>query len=559
MGSTETSWILTQIRGLFASIIYCVYSLIEVVLQGIFDIANLKLTEGLIGDIYKRIYVFLGIFMVFKLTISLIQYMVDPDSLMDKQKGVSKLISRTFVMLVMVIVLPMLFPLLTRAQEVFIPVLPKVILGQSTDNSNEVGSSAELLASTALGAFYSPCVDCDEKDRPDPIDSVDDIMETYGDKADGYYAYDFNFFYALVVGIILVIIIFLMTIKVGIRTFKLFLLEMLAPIPVMSYIDPKSAKDGAFASWTKQLLTTFLDLFVRLGVIYIVLFLLSALATDNLLDPATLPTNAVRKGYLMVFLIIALLMFAKDAPNFIKDALGIKHDKDTSGFLAGATGLIAGGATGALSGAISGRGIRGAITGAATGAATGFQGGMTGKKASAWSAAGDAAIQGRTGDPKAKSGILAALQTSATKAQLAREGRKLNITESAIEEAKANKFYMADMANRAADNLAYGMQTGHFYDMKGQELFDDADGTAFEKAQQIRDEWASASGIASSNYDKMNKAGDSYRINRSYPEDLKHDRKEAKISYKRGKISKGTYKASGRANPNKGHKDINRS
>ena len=54
--------------------------------------------------------------------------------------------------------------------------------------------------------------------------------------------------------------------------------------------------------------------------------------------------------------------------------------------------------------------------GAATGANAGFQGGMTGKKANVWSAAGDAALQARTGDSKAKSGLLNAIQASATKA-----------------------------------------------------------------------------------------------------------------------------------------------
>ncbi|MBQ7136605.1 MAG: hypothetical protein IJO43_01350 [Bacilli bacterium] len=551
-----TSWIVTQIRGLFASITYCVYALIETIMQGIFDIANLRLTEGLIGDIHKRIYVFLGIFMVFKLTVSLLQYMVNPEALTDKSTGINKLIVRTFVMLALLIWLPMqnigLFPLLHEAQDVFIPVLPKIILGQPSDNSSTVSSNAELLASAALGAFYSPCTECDESDRPDPIDNIDDMMETYGDKADGVYAYEFNFIFAIAVGVIVVIILLSVTIKIGIRLFKMFLLEMLAPIPVMSYIDPKSAKDGAFASWVKQLTTTFLDLFIRLGVIYIVLYLLSALANDNLLDPSTLPTNFARKAYLMVFLIIALLMFAKDAPHFIQDALGIKHDKDTSGFLAGATGFITGGATGAISGAISGRGLRGAVTGAAAGASAGFQGGMTGKKASAWSAGGDAAIQGRTGDPKAKSGILAALQSSASKAQLAREGRKLNLTDATLADAKQNMIDMQALAAEAQRNWEVGLHTGNFVDLNGVPM---TGPDAMERAAQIVAETSTASTIATKNYEKANKAGDAYGINRSFAEDYKKDKKDARVSYKRGGMTKQQYKAKGQFNPEKGKID----
>jgi len=544
----KASWFQTQIRGLFAGLNYCVYSLIEFIMQGIFDIANLRLTEGLIGDVYKRIYVFLAIFMVFKLTFSLLSYMVNPDAINDKQKGAGKLVGRTFTMLALVLMLPSFFPLLNEAQTVFLPVLPKVILGQDSDNSDTVTDNAQVLASTALGAFYTPCTSCDESDKPAAITSIDDMMDTYGDKVNGIYQYDFNYIFALVVGIVIVVILLSITIKVGIRMFKMFILEMVAPVPIMSYMDPKSSKDGAFASWTKQLLTTFLDIFVRLGVVYVVLMLLAALADGNLLDPASMPTNPVRKTYLMVFLIIALLMFAKDAPNFVKDALGIKHDKDTSGFLAGAAGFVTGGATGAVAGAISGRGLRGAITGAATGASAGFQGGMTGKKAGAWSSGRDAALQARTGDAKAKGGILNAMQVAASKAQLAREGRKLNLTDATLADAKQNMLDMQALAGEAQRNWEYGLQTQDFRDLDGNAI-------SMDEAADLVAKTSTASTIATKNYEKANKAGDAYKINRDFAGDYKKDKKDAKIDYRRGNITKSQYKAKGQFNPNKGKID----
>lgn len=540
----EASWINTAFRGLFASINYCIYSLIEFIMQGIFDISNLKLSSGLIGDIYNRIYAFLAIFMLFKLTISFLKYVVNPDSISDKEKGAGKLIARTVTMLALVILLPMLFPLLNRAQEVFVPMLPKVILGTQFDNSDSVDDNASLLATTALKAFYSPCTDCDDADRPDEITSIDDMMSTYSDKASGYYTYNFNYIFALVAGVVIVIILISMTIKIGIRLFKMFILEMIAPIPVMSYMDPKSSKDGAFASWTKQLLTTFLDLFLRLGVVYVVLFLLSALANDNLLDPTTMPSDGLRKSYLMVFLIIALLMFAKDAPNFIKDAIGIKHDKDTSGALAAVTGGILGAGTGAVSGAISGRGLRGAVTGAVSGLSTGYQGGMTGKKAGTWRTAGDAAMQARTGDSKAKSGILAALQSSATQAQLSASGRRINISDATADQAKSNMIEMKGLATEARDNWTRGNTTGHYVDLEGNAVSE-------EKARQIMYNAESQAAIAESNYNKMDKANDNYN-HKTYAEKLDADKKGSRRDLRKGVITKKTYKAKGSANPTKG-------
>ena len=44
------------------------------------------------------------------------------------------------------------------------------------------------------------------------------------------------------------------TIDVAKRVFKLIILEVVAPIPIMSLIDPKSSKDGAFSHWLKSLI-----------------------------------------------------------------------------------------------------------------------------------------------------------------------------------------------------------------------------------------------------------------------------------------------------------------
>lgn len=543
---------MTILRGMFAGINYGIYYLIKFIMQGIFDIAFLKLDSGIIGDISRRIYLFLAIFMVFKLTISLIQYMVNPDVMMDKEKGVGKLVVRTITMLALILMLPTFFGLLTRVQTAFLPVLSNVILGTGNDSTSlDIDDNAEYLAVTALKTFYSPCESCEDSDRPAEIQSINDLLDTYDKKVDGIYQYNFNFIVALVVGVVIAIILVLITVKIGIRLFKMFILELIAPIPVMSYIDPKSAKDGAFASWTKQLLSTFLDLFLRLGVVYIVLNLLGHLAGGTLLDPESLPQGsgaAVRKGYLMIFLIIALLMFAKDAPNFIKDAIGVKHDKDTSGGLAAVTGGAMGFATGAVSGAISGRGVRGALTGAMTGMNAGIQGGLTGKKSGAWRAAGDAAIQARTGDAKAKSGILAALQSSASRAQLAREGRKLNLTDDSISAAKENMLNMQGLAAEAQRNWDYGLHTGVFKDLNGNNI-------TMDEAADLVAKTSTASAIASKNYEKANKAGDAYKIGRDFAGDYKKDKKDSKKDYRRGKISKSQYKAKGQFNPDKGKID----
>lgn len=471
----ERSWIQTQLRGLFASINYCIYSLVQWIIQGMFDIANLESNFTLMEEVRGRIYVILGVFMIFRLTISLINYMVNPDAAADKERGASKLVIRTITMCAFLIVLPFGFEKLRQAQEVFLPVLPKVLLGQNKDNSDTVKKNAESMAVAALRAFYRPCDICETE--VDMIDSISDMNSTYADaydreivkKVDGkeeketknIYDYDFNYIFAAVVGVIMILILLGITLSVAVRVFKLFLLEMLAPIPIISYIDPKSSKSGAFSAWTKQVIMTFVDIFIKLGLMYIVMYLMSKFTsngTDALFDFGSLKKSEPRYLYLQVFLILGLLLFAKDAPKFVKDALGIK-DSGNKGLIDGTLGAITGGTVGAVSGAVSGRGLAGAATGAAAGVAAGYDGGRTGKGANAWRAGGNAAAQARKGDPNAKSGILAAIGAATSHAQGKRMAAKYGITEESLAigdmDAKSKEAYaqMKEMQyNEAVNN-----------------------------------------------------------------------------------------------------------
>ena len=56
------------IRDLFCSIDYFIYSSIEWVTQGIFDIAELRTNVDLVEDVRDKIYIILGIFMLFKIS-----------------------------------------------------------------------------------------------------------------------------------------------------------------------------------------------------------------------------------------------------------------------------------------------------------------------------------------------------------------------------------------------------------------------------------------------------------------------------------------------------------
>ncbi len=444
------------IRGLFASIDYFVYSSIEWVTQGIFDIAELRTNVTIVEDVRNKLYVILGIFMLFKITASLMNYMINPDLITDKEKGASKLISRTITMLALLLLLPTIFSYVYRAQTVFLPILPRLILDEKAEEVNDsVSENSNAMAVTLLRAFFHPYYSEEEGKDYEPLDGATEITSlsdfiTHVNDGSGTtnpilgtiasYKYEYRFLLSTVVGIVVLVLLVGITIDLAVRIFKMLVLEMLAPIPIMSYIDPKSQKDGAFQNWVRELIKTFLDVFIKLGLIYLVLFFISELQ-DNMLfvsygNAEGSGISPVRLMYLKVFIIIGLLMFLKQASKFIKNILGIKDNKDGGSFLGSVAGGLAGFGTGAISGAISGRGLRGAITGGVSGMAAGYQGAQTGKPSNAWRTGGDAAVQARLGDKNAKSGILATLQTKATNAQMKSSAAKLNLTKENIDDAK---------------------------------------------------------------------------------------------------------------------------
>lgn len=129
-----------------------------------------------------------------------------------------------------------------------------------------------------------------------------------------------------VAGIVLCVLIFMMTFDVAVRAMKLAALQLMAPIPIISYMDPKGGKDGAFNSWVKLLTSTYLDLFIRLAVIYFSLNVVSMLTNKlpELIEATVI--NPLLMRDIVIIIIIAIFIFAKQAPKFFKQMLGIKDN-----------------------------------------------------------------------------------------------------------------------------------------------------------------------------------------------------------------------------------------
>lgn len=427
----KEGFFLNLLRTILSAIDFVIFKVLAIIMQGFFNIANFDFFgPESIQDFADRIYVILGVFMLFKLAFSLITALINPERLTDKQNGTSKLVVRVITVIILLVAVPTIFDLAKEGQNALVETIPRVVLGrdlskttgtttgsadQDKSNLNDPGSIAnvgEWMAATTYRTFINFDSDhCKSKKQQDALEQVseksafkvEDLVNLVNVKCEDsdYYAYSYTFIVPWLVGAFLIFVILLYSIDIAIRTIKWGILRIMAPIPIISYVDPKSAKDGAFAGWIKNCISTYLDLFLKLGLMYFVVYILRIIITDNIYGRAIKDYGFLGGSYVMLFIIIGLFFFLKQAPKFIQDILGIKGGSGSllgiagSAILGGAGGLIAGG------------GLSGMLSGAWNGANAANAAVASGKpmQQNAYSAQRARIAQMKTGDKNAQGGL----------------------------------------------------------------------------------------------------------------------------------------------------------
>ena len=161
-----------------------------------------------------------------------------------------------------------------------------------------------------------------------------------------------DLFMSLIAGIVITVYLIYICVDVVIRFLKLMFLMIVAPIPIISYIDPK---DKVFNEWLKMFFTTYADLFIKLIGIGLALKLLDIVLTLEFV------------GWSKLFYIFGLLVFMKLIPSMVNKIFGI--DMSTSSFKeigsmvkkgAGiAVGSVVAAGVGAISGGVAGGAVQG--------------------------------------------------------------------------------------------------------------------------------------------------------------------------------------------------------
>lgn len=362
-------------RSLFTAIDDGVYGMIGNVYELIVDIANVSVfSTDTLQAFYGKIYALLSIFMLFKLSFSIVSYILDPSKTFDKNAGFGKLITNILVMFIMMLSAPVTFKYLTKLQNAILDdnVIENFVFnidGSSdtrsfkitTDSTcaawekidskfNEkagnwypasVGDGISLrmyrvffnLAEDAKGSAdwkskkdldvsYNFCKDLRGATVKDMTLAANDYVEKEGNGM--WYVVDYRMFLATVFGAFVLLMFISIAFDIAVRAVKLGFLQLIAPVPIISYIDPKSGKDGIFQRWIKEVGKTWASLFIRLFSVYFAVFIVSKV---EIIFPKDYKLKS-SMFFVELFVIIGALMFAKQLPQLLEQLFpGMKMGK----------------------------------------------------------------------------------------------------------------------------------------------------------------------------------------------------------------------------------------
>lgn len=325
-------WLIKMIYGLF-------FQLTDIMLY----------SEDIVQGLGQRIGLILGIFMLFRLAVSLVTYLISPDKLNDNAKGGGKMLVNIIISLVLLATVNIIFVQAYKIQDVVIrsKFIEKIFFG----------SKAEVADTDISYYLYTPLFSPNEEafnnlcaDLWDPTTKIEDdeacdskLYEILGDdrravyqafnsqdmsivlgnynvvtaKSNGVYAFDYKYI-SPIAGIVCAIVLISFSMDLAVRAVKLLFLQIISPIPIISNIDPGKGQD-MFKKWYQECFKTYISVFIRMITIDFAVFLITILLT-NFKELFT------SEPLLNVALIVGALIFAKQVPKLIEDMFGIKLD-----------------------------------------------------------------------------------------------------------------------------------------------------------------------------------------------------------------------------------------
>lgn len=380
-------WIDTVIYG-FVDYVYDIFD--KLAKLNLFKAENYQ-------TIVSRIYVVLGLIMLFALAYSLLKAVINPDEFAKGETSFPKLIKNVVVSLVIIAVLPTVFTVAFNFQNAVLNknTIPGLIFGVDSEDYNKAtdANAGRDMSYYVLSAFLHPNFDwCNGKGYTvddhksgdvnlsacaSEINGDGDWLLTNGEnlksvtekfKAGTYDISAFNdfgesaaageltynVFISTIAGVFLLYVLLNFCFDMAVRVVKLMFFQIIAPIPVICRVIPGGKLKDVFSDWTKKTISTYVEVFIRIAIMYLGVFMINQVIGNfsradfgNLGPSQKLITEAL--------VIMGVVIFMRQAPKLIGDMfhldsggmkLGLMDKLAMGGALT--AGAVAGGAFGTL-------------------------------------------------------------------------------------------------------------------------------------------------------------------------------------------------------------------
>lgn len=446
-------WIQEVLRSFFKLLDTVVYWAISLFANLFDDLSGIQIfSDDVLKDFSNRLYVFIAIIMIFKVSFSILQYIINPDNFTNSEKGVGKLVQSILMCLVAIVAVPHIFNAAYGLEKQIVnkAIIENIIFGgsdleEATTDEDSIMKAKNRMSFYLLRAFVvpnlqAPNVTYDKKngymiggvsiynDWTPSLLSNDEIVyvrqgNAVGSKTNAgdiyksslkyfdtegllvitsakstnedIFAMNYRFGFSTVTGVLALILYINFCFDLAKRAVKFSFLQLIAPIPIISMVDPKSSKSGLMSKWIKNCLSTYAGLFIRIVAVNFAVYTVSIVfeSSNNGVFNAGMGETGL---FVQVMIVFGALMFAKELPKLITDLTGIDMKGDfklnpfkripgleTSRRVLGtaASGLV-GGVAGAVAGASASQGFGRFgrfLGGALKGTAGGLQSGISSK------------------------------------------------------------------------------------------------------------------------------------------------------------------------------------
>lgn len=380
-------WIDTIIYG-FVDYVYDIFNALAKV--------NLFKTEDY-QTIVSRIYVVLGLIMLFVLAYSLLKAVINPDEFAKGESSFPKLIKNVVVSLAIIAILPTAFTVAFNFQNAVLNknTIPGLVFGVNSEDYNKAtdADAGRDMSYYVLSAFLHPNFDwCNEKgyavndnesgdvnlsECASEIDGDGDWLLTNGEdlksvtenfKAGSYDISAFNdfgesaaagkltynVFISTIAGVFLLYVLLNFCFDMAVRVVKLMFFQIIAPIPVICRVIPGGKLKDVFSDWMKKTISTYVEVFIRIAIMYLGVFMISQVV-DNFSSANLGNLGPTQKLIAEALIIMGVVIFMRQAPKLIGDMfhldsggmkLGLMDKLAMGGALT--AGAVAGGAFGTL-------------------------------------------------------------------------------------------------------------------------------------------------------------------------------------------------------------------